>query len=52
MKFCAVLISLAAVLVNSSLAAEYNEGELEARLLSGEITPEAAILAYCQGDST
>ncbi|MEQ9021142.1 MAG: hypothetical protein RLN82_00090 [Pseudomonadales bacterium] len=52
MKSCAALIALATLLANSSSAAELNEGDLEARVLSGEITPEAAILEYCQGDST
>jgi len=32
-------------------AAELDVTELEARVLSGEVTPEAVIAEYCEGDS-
>ncbi len=51
MKLNRAVACLAACLTSMAAAAQTDVSELEARVLTGELSPEVAIAEYCEGDT-
>jgi len=51
MKLNRAIACSAACVTSMAAVAQTNVSELETRVLSGDLSPEAAIIEYCEGDT-